>query len=425
MAGVCKMRFRLFEQKKFNQARPRVEAILADPDSTIEIKFWAQIQLEAIDFAETLHAGKPQGELSKTILAHAVRLQKLTADGPKYLEFYSMIARHAAEVEVLAHENFTLFLAIRQHLEVHGNPMMAVSLYARRSAVTQRIVFNYNQCVRLARYAAKYPDRWVLGRALANVSKALGPFLVTLRAEKKVEVEGKFAHSALQISRLAIWICEETGDPTGVVLAILSALAITNPVDSEVYRWASEVAQGLVNPEIRADALQRIDRAVRRWKWESVEGDYQGETVWQVIQNMATALNIDLRDEKDPFVRGLRIAARDNSPELVLAHCEHLLVSLGATGPIARRIQRLSNVSTAGSKVVHCTLHDFHVEAKDQDTAYAQFKQAHCDSCPDQKPRDGGWSYTDDQAKTIQDRHRAFPARLAGTPHGLRYTKED
>ncbi len=415
----------LYEQKKFDEARVRVEAVLADPDSTIEIKFWAQTHLEAIDFAETLHAGKPQIELPRVILASAKSFQKLTSAGPRYLKFYSLVAKQSAQLDMLTHEDFSLFMALRQHLERGVNPMMVLGLYAQRSAITRRIISKYNQCIRLARYAANYPDRWMLGRALTKVCKSIGPYLATLRSEDKLEVEEKFARSALQISKLAAWISQETGDSTGVVLAIMSALLITSSTDSDAYRWAIQLAQSFVDPGIRADALQAIERAVRRWKGESVEGDYQGNTVWQIFQNMATALHIDLRDESDPLVRGLRVAARDNDPEHVLAQCEHILVSLGATGPTARKIQFLFNVSTAGSKVVHCTLHNFHLEAKDQDTAYIEFKKAHCDSCPDRKPRPDEWRYTDDVRATFQAHHQPFLARLAGTSYGLRYTDED
>jgi uncharacterized protein DUF4365 len=415
----------LFEQRAFDQARVRVETVLADPDSTTEIKFWAQIHSEAIDYTEAVHAGRPQNELPSIILAHAKSLQKLTAAGPKHLKFYSLIARQAAELEMLTFENLTLFMAQRQHLEAGGNPMMALSLYARRSAITRRIVSKYNQCVRLARYAAEYSDRWVLGRALTNACKALAPFLITLRAENRLEAEKKFVESALQISKLAAWICQETGDPTGVVLAIMSALTIVDTTDSDAYRWASQVAQSLVNPEIRADALFHIERAVRRWKGESVEGDYQGDTSWQIFQNMATGLGIDVSDENDPLVRGLRIAAKDDSPERVLACCEHIIVGQGATGPIAQRIQLLFNTSMASSKVVHCTLHKFHVEGKELDSTYAEFKRTYCDLCPDQKPRPQGWHYTDEVKRELQARHLEFVARLAGSRFGLRYTEKD
>jgi hypothetical protein len=415
----------LYNERLFDQARTRVEALLADPDSTIEIKFWGHVQLEGIEFTETVHSGKPQVELPQLKLAHAKSLQKLTASGPNYLKFYALIARKAAELEVLTHEYFSLFMTLQLHLQTYGNPMMAIGLIARRSVVTGRIVSKYNQCIRLARYAANYSDRWVLGRALTNVCSALGPYLVTLRSEKKIEVEEKFAQSALLFSKLAARICDETGDPAGVVLAIISALTTVSSADTDAYRWANQIAHSLVDPDLRAGALVRIERAAKRWKGESVEGDYQGDTVWQAIQNMATVLQIDLSDENDPLVRALRIAARDDTPEGVLAHCEHLLVSLGATGPIARRIRDLFNISTAGSKVVHCTLHNFHVEGKDQDTAYAEFKRAHCDSCPDQKPRPVGWSYTDEVRHSLQFQNREFVARLAGTPFGLRYTDRD
>src|SRR5262249_17771786 len=149
------------------------------------------------------------------------------------------------------------------------------------------------------------------------------------------------------------WICQETRDGDGVVLSILDALMLTHSEDSDAYRWAMEVTNAIVDPDLRADALRRIDRVKRRWRGETVEGDHQGDTNWQIIQNIASGLGVDISDESSPLVHGLRIAARDDSPERILLQCEHLLVSLGATGPVARDIRRLFNITVAGSKVVH------------------------------------------------------------------------
>ena len=335
------------------------------------------------------------------------------------------MARQAAELGVLVQENYGLYLTMQQHLQQYGHPIVTLGIYARRSVLAKRIAANYNRCMRLARYAATYPDRWVLGRALTNIVPAIGPYLVTLRAEKKVDAERAFGQSALQVIKLAAWIGDETGDDNTVVMAIMSALVITRDEESEAYRWADQVAHSLRNPELREDALLRIERAKKRWKGEQVEGDYQGDVIWQAIQNMAAALGIDVTDENDPLVRGLRIAAKDDSPERILANCEHLLVSHGAIGPIAREIQRLFNLGTAGSKVVHCTLHNFHVEGKEQDEAYKEFKRLHCDSCPDRNPRPEGWEYTADARFELETRNYEFVARLAGTEHGIRYTSKD
>ena len=415
----------LFRQRKYDEARPRAEAVRADPDSTVDTKFWAEIQLEGIDFAETLHSGKPQSELPKIVLVHAKALQKLTKSGPMYLKFFALIARHAAELEILVQENTTLFMLLHQHLEQGGNPMTALHIYARRSVLTKQIVFKYNRCLRLARYATNYPDRWMLGRALGRIVKGAGHYLITLNAEANVETEKAFAQSALQICKVSAWICEETGDGEGVVLAILDSLMTTNSKNSDAYRWATDVAGRLSDPAIRADAFHMIERAEKRWKGERVDGDFVGDPPWQIIQNMASKIGIDLSNESDPLVRGLRIAAKDNSPERILAHCEHLLVSQGATGPIARQIIQLFNITTASSKVVHCTLHNYHIEGKEQGSAYAEFKRTHCDSCPDTKPRPEGWRYTYEARSELQARHLEFVMRLAGTPSGLRYTNED
>ena len=415
----------LYRQRKLGEAKPRAEALLSDPDSSVETKFWARVQLEAVDYTSTLHAGKPQGELPNLILAHAKALQKLTVAGPKHLKFYSLIAKHAAELEILVHENSSLFMALHQHLRQYGDPMMALGVYARRSALTKRIFLKYKQCMRLVRYATNYPDRWMLGRALTKVIYAIGRYLITLNAEQNFEAEEAFAQSALQICKVAAWICEETGDSEGMVLAILSALMTTHSEDSEAYRWGVQTARNLLDPQIRADALHVIDRAVKRWNGKTLEGDFRGDPAWQIIQNMATSLSIDISDENSPMVRGLRIAAKDNTPERVLRCCEDLLVGQGATGPIAQQIWRLFNITTASSKVVHCTLHNFHVEGKELDSAHSEFKRLHCDSCPDRKPRPDRWRYTEEVMQTIHARHRDFVVRLAGTPHGIRYTNQD
>jgi len=414
----------LFEKRELGQARIRTASILSDPDSTVEIKFWASLQLGVIDYRETARSGRPGDEALKVLLSNARALQNLTASGPNHLKFYSLIAKHAAELGILVYEDASRMMAFRQHLP-RGNPRIVLALYAKRSAATNRIVLKYNRCVRLARYAASYPDRWVLGRALTNIVVGIAPYLITLHSEGSLDAEAAFAQSALQVCKLAAWIGEETRDQNAVVMAITSALMTVQSEDSDAYRWGEQLARNLHDPEVRSDALRFIKRARKRWRDEPVEGDYQWDTTWQVIQKMAGAIGIDVSNENDPLVRSLRIAVKDDSPERVLVNCEHILASQGAVGPIAMRIQRLFNLGTAGSKVVHCTLHDYHKEGRELDAAYGEFKRSYCDSCHDKKPRPGGWELTEDVRRDIETRNCDFVARLTGTKHGLRYTDRD
>ncbi len=415
----------LFHAKKFPEAKTHAEALLLDPDSAVEIKFWAEMTLQSIDFGEILHAGKPQIELSKSVLYHAKRLQKLTRRGPNYLKFYSLISRVAAELEVLTHEDLTLYMGLQAQLHRNSNPLLAVGLYAQRAAFGKRLLAKYNQCVRLARYARNYADRWMLGRALANIPKALGSYMVTLQAEDRGALQGALTRSLLQILKLAVWICHETGDGEGVILAVSSALATTHSVESELYRWASEVTSKIVDPQIRQDATETLDRAAKRWRGEHVDGDYKGDTIWQIFQNIASGLKIDLSDESSPLVKALRIAARDDTAEPILARCQHLLVTMGNIGPTAEKIRILFGTSQACSKVIHCTLHNFHLEGREQTSAYAEFRSKYCDGCPEEKPRPAGWKLTDQEFSSIQRENQEFVRRLIGTSFAPRHSDKD
>ena len=414
-----------FKAREYEQARVRALAVFNDPDASIEAKVWALTQLGYIDSAIVFRSGKPQSEMPEALLSHARSLQKLTKQGPPYLKFYALIMRCSAELGVLVHKNHGLFLAEQQHAKTFDNPMLALGLFAERSEVTRKVVAKYNQCLRLVRYAVNYPNRWMLSRALVSIVNEIGYFLVTLRSENKLVAANAFSQSASQICKLAAWISKDAGDEEGLAFALLGALMTTNSEDTEEYRWALETAQTLPDDGMRADVLLKLERAQKRWAGELVEGDYHGDTIWQIIQNMASELGVDLSDENDPLVRGLRIAARDDSSKRVLATCEHILDSLGATGPIAQQITRIFNISTAGSKVIHCTLHDYHVEGKDLDSTYAEFKRRHCDSCPDRKPRPEEWRGTEREIGEIRSLHRGFVANLTGTQHGFRYTGED
>src|SRR5258708_8536293 len=109
--------------------------------------------------------------------------------------------------------------------------MLALSLFAERSEVTRRVVAKYNQCLRLVRYAANYPDRWMLSRALVGIAHEIGHFLITLRAEKKPAAAKAFAQSALRICKLSAWISKDSGDEECAAFALLGALITTSSVD--------------------------------------------------------------------------------------------------------------------------------------------------------------------------------------------------
>jgi hypothetical protein len=169
-----------------------------------------------------------------------------------------------------------------------------------------------------------------------------------------------------------------------------------------------------------------MERHIARWKGGALETDsYRGNAAQQLIENAAASLGIDPSDETNPIVHSLRIAARDNTPARVLKTCEHILSSMGGTGPTARRIEMLFGIQTAGSKIIHCALHKYHREAGDLDSAFTEFKSRYCDSCPDRSPRPADWKYSEAFQEQFNAKHLKFVADFNATGAGYRFTPSD
>ena len=411
----------LYHEGNMVDARVRADVLLRDPDANIETKFWATIHIGGIDFDTLARSDRPQVELAEHHLQLALSLQRLTKSGPRPFKFYALVARRAADLGLLAHENFSLSMLQRAHLQKGGDPFLVMNVYARRAWLARAITAKYNQCVRLARYASKSSDPWMLGRALVNIIQALGSYVATLHVNGEAELESAFSRSALQISKLAAWASKATDDVNGLALAVLSSVLVVRSQDSDTYKWAMQTATTITDADIREDTLRGIERAARRWKGEKVEGDIRGDTVWQALQNMAAVRGVDISDETSPLVRALRIAVKDDTPDRVLRNCEHLLVSYGAHGPLAIMVSELFNMKSACSKVLHCTQHNFHLEDKDLDSAHEKFKAKHCDSCNDRKPRPDGWLFNGRPTP----KEAEFLYNLMGTDFDMRLVDED
>ena len=411
----------LYHEHKFDEARKRTEALLLDPDATVETRFWASVQAWGIEFRDIFASGQPQNLLTERHLAHAITLQRITYKGPKPFKFYSMTARRAAKLEILAHENFGLAMLHRSHLQHPGNIDMVLNIYARRVWLAKAIAIKYNQCVRLARIATTFSDPWLVGRSLVQLIQALPTYLMTLRRDENIEEESAYLKSAFQICRLAAEMAIRMEDPNGLGQVVLAAAVIVNTEDSEIFKWARGMASTIVDADIRENLLESLSHAPLRWKGQEIEGDIKGDSAWQAIQNIAAAIDLDISDESSPLVKGLRIAVKDDTWDRVLIECEHLLVNYGAVGPIASDIFHVFNTKTAASKVVHCTLHNFHSEARDLDSAYAPFKARNCAHCKDCKPRPEGWKHSG--IPTTEEME--FIATLAGTPFAMRYSDTD
>lgn len=418
----------LFVQRQFAEARERARLIASDPDSLIEDRFWAQEILGSIEWGDAVSQGRPQAELPLIYLENAKALQRLSKRGPRHLKMFALIARKAAELDYLAVDNWGLTILLHQHRTPAGNPFMALNAFAAQALSTRAVIKKYNQCMRLVGHAVHFRGRWFLPRALSKIPIAAASFIARIGHMDGLQLGdtgARFRSSVLSIAKLIAQIGEESGDQQAIALAIGSALIVTRSHDTEAFKWAGSALDRITEPEERAEAINAIERQMMRWKGQRAEGDYSPDPHLQILENAAASLGIDVSDKGSPLYQGLLVAARDNSPDRVLRTCEHIVTSLGATGPVARRIMDLLGTQMAGSKVIHCSLHNHHLEGRDFDSALAGFKLQHCDSCPDKAPRPSHWEFSDSVRDEFQSKHEEFVRKFNATGGGYRFSSFD
>lgn len=426
------LRFRkiqeLFTDKQYGEARSRGQAIISDPDSSIENKFWAQEVLGPIDWAEAVNRNERQAELPKIYLENAKKLQAMSKKGPPHLKLFALIAKKAAELDKLAIDNWGLTILLHQHRTAAGNPFIELNAFAGLALSTRAVIKKYNQCLRLAGYAAKSQRRWFLTRALAKIPYSAASFIGRIGRMEEIEMGERgvqFQASILQICKLIAWIGEESGDQEAIGMAVTSALLPIRSTEAEAFKWAIMTLDRITDSTVKANVTGMVERQLMRWKGERPDGDYHPDPYLQLLENAAASLGIDISDKSSALVQGLQIAAKDNSPERVLRTCEHIVTSLGATGPAARQIAALLGTQMAGSKIIHCALHNYHHEAKDFDSALGEFKKKYCDSCPDRVVRSAEWKFSEAVRKDFEERHYEFVAKFNATGSGFRFTQSD
>jgi len=414
----------LYRERRFREARERAGLIIIDPDAQVESKFSAQLEIIEVNWLESIEANRPQSELPSIRLKGSRDLQKLTKCGPGPLKFFALIATKAAELEVLARHDYGLVLTKQMHSK-GGYSLALMNLLAAQAISTKRVIAKYDQCVRLARYAANYQGRWALPNALMRIVFSIAGYVASLRFNGFDDLARAFEGSTLQICKLMAWIAEESGNQDELASSITAALLTVQSNESEAFKFACQILDRIVEPEAKKHATTMMESVVTRWTGGTVATDYRGDPVKQIVEHMAASLGIDPSDEANPIVKGLYIAARDDDPTRVLRTCEYLVVSLGAMGATAQKIKALFNIDKAGHKVVHCALHRFHQEGGNLDAAYSNFKASHCDSCKDKRPRPDDWKC--DEAFLEEDSHKNWNlvTDFNATGKGFRYAEDD
>lgn len=410
----------LVSEGKLEEGKSKLGTIMASSESSVETKFSAVFEEERIEFLEFRRSAAPQSTSAQIHLRVGKRLRLLTKKGPPALKFFALIARKAGELDVLTFQDLGLFMNWMGHVrDQDGNPLIALILAGERLRSTHRIIRKYNQCIRLARYAANSKYRWALPNALLRAAKSISTFVMRLRMGEEEESANQYRESAMQFCRLAVWIAQQNKDDESLSFAVTVVLLLTDKADErnaereEVLNLAREALSKIRDPKQAEATKEALDRGIRRLSGERVEGDPEHDLVTQIMENRAAGLGIDMTNSDDLTVKLVRLGIKDASVERAIQHCVHAFVSISERVPLsASTLAELLQLPSINAKFIHCDLHDYAVEARTLDIAIERFKREHCDPCKDISSRAADWKYSDEWLEQENQRHAEFMARF-------------
>ncbi|MBI3665721.1 MAG: DUF4365 domain-containing protein [Acidobacteria bacterium] len=210
-------------------ARETLKDVLGAVKSSIEVKLYALLMAEKIETLAVAANNGPQGFLPRIALATAWAMQQLTRKGPGHLKFFSLIARHAAELYLLADTDWGLFLNWRVH-EREGDALWQLHLAAERKEIATRAIAKYRQCMRLVRLAGYRPYRASLTLAMLRILDGLAILLIRLNLEGLTEAADAYRAAGLELCKMVAAIARENGDDDSLLRAATgSALKLTHP----------------------------------------------------------------------------------------------------------------------------------------------------------------------------------------------------
>ncbi len=404
-------------------AAAEAKALIENRQSSIQLRFSGVLEKERIDYLASRKANTPQSSTSAIHLTTAISLQELTRKGPAALKFFALIARKAAELDVLAFQDLGLYMNLKSHIN-SGEPFIALRLAVSSLQSTSRIVGKYSQCVRLVRYASNSRHRWALPMALTRIVEGIGMFVIRLRDGGQADSATHYTTSAFQICELAAWIAERNQDEAALsnVVTSVMLLAHTNQGEEQISKaiaFARETLAKIKDPEQFGVTSDALDRAIIRMSGERVGADPENDLLVQITENRATGLGINMTDDSSPLVRAIRLGITDYRAERAIKHCEHAFVSISGRG-IPGYISATANLlqlPTMCGKIMHCTLLDYSLEGRTLDAVCEQFKIKHCDACKDLSPRPADWEYSDDWLNEENERRAEFMAKFYQKRH--------
>ena len=386
--------------------REQLAKVIADPNASVEIRFWALLIAEDAEAAEASRRQATAEEQARLRLSIADQLRTLTHRGPRHLKFYAVLQKKASELLLLTSRDWSQHINWKLH-ETEGDALWRTQLAFERARLTRRVARKYNQCARLAAYAAGSEYLSALAQPLVRIALGLTIFVQRLTDQGLTEPAAAYRDSALSICRLAAAAALARGDDEVLTNAAGAGAALAENSESEAYQWAWHAADLVSDSEMKQELRARMESFGRQLDTAAADYEIGIEEEQRIYRSMATALGIDLSTSDDRIATAVRIGIADWDPTRILRNCQHLFVSLGSHGMVGEWLR----LPTIGMKFLHCTLHGHTIGGASLDNVYAGFRESYCTSCTDCRPHEADWHYSHEWQRAQNEIHQKFIER--------------
>lgn len=393
----------LYQSGRYPEAIDKAQRVLNNNESSVLNKFLSLIQIERAEMVVAMRSQAPQLNYSLIKLRIARDFRRVTKKGPRNLKLYALIAWKAAQLESLAQKYHGLLLNWVAHSK-GNNVIWQAQLVFEKTRVYRQILSKYNQCIRLANYSLRLEDARALPDALMRIIEAISRFILNLTSENLNELADKYSASALQICKIAAWIAVQLGNDENLFTVATKALTTKRSPTGPAVDFALATMNNIRDDQTRRKTQELFDLTMRLYRGEKIEGPVK-TTHRQIYENMASSLEIDLSNKKDLMARLVQVGIQDLDPSRVLADCEHIFITLAVRNTLEQYVSEIFQLPTAGSKVIHCTLHRRAIVGLTLDGTYEHFKNKYCSKCGDCKPRPESWHYSEEWQQSENKKH--------------------
>jgi uncharacterized protein DUF4365 len=398
---------RLAQARRHAEAIEKAERVFRSDESSILSKFNALLTIESAQLMAAMINQEPQQNYHLIKLTTGRQLRKLTKKGPRVLKFHALVVWETAKLQRLTQTYHGLLLNWVAQKD-RGNVTWRARLFFEKSSVYRKILAKYNQCIRLANYAARLRGGVAVPTLLMRIVDAMAHFIGNLESENHSALADQYSSSALQICKLAASIAIADKDDEGLFTVATKALMTKRAATGEAVDFALATMGEIRDEETKHRTQELVDRVIRSYQGERLEGPVK-TTYRQVYENMATALGVNLSNPSDPASKLVEIGLADLDRSRVLTNCEHIFITFGTHGLVAE----LLDMPTAGHKILHCDLHEYAIQGLSLDGTYDSFKKQYCDNCADSCPRPSSWQYSDEWQQEENQKQKKYMERFA------------